>query len=110
MTMPHLMNCPHSEEGWCLSCVKELWEQGATIELGRQLIVRLYDTDISVGEVVDIVPISMGRPVIKEPSLSSDETSRYVYGDTMRTEFKISCVLREGNKLPPVNIQNDRED
>jgi hypothetical protein len=23
MTMPHLMNCPHSEDGWCLSCVKK---------------------------------------------------------------------------------------
>lgn len=22
MTMPHLMNCPHSEDGWCLSCVR----------------------------------------------------------------------------------------
>ncbi len=21
MTMPHLMNCPHSGEGWCLDCV-----------------------------------------------------------------------------------------
>ena len=26
MTMPHLMNCSHSETGWCLRCVKELWE------------------------------------------------------------------------------------
>ncbi len=23
MTMPHLMNCPHSGDGWCLDCVKE---------------------------------------------------------------------------------------
>lgn len=23
MTMPHLMNCPHSEY-WCLACVKEM--------------------------------------------------------------------------------------
>ena len=22
MTMPHLMNCPHLADGWCLSCVK----------------------------------------------------------------------------------------
>ena len=27
MTMPHLMNCLHSEDGWCLDCVKELWEE-----------------------------------------------------------------------------------
>lgn len=24
MTMPHLMNCSHSEDGWCLECVKQL--------------------------------------------------------------------------------------
>ena len=23
MTMPHLMNCPHLADGWCLSCVKK---------------------------------------------------------------------------------------
>lgn len=27
MTMPHLMNCQHSEDAWCLSCVKELWNE-----------------------------------------------------------------------------------
>lgn len=30
MTMPHLMNCDHSEEGWCLDCVKKMhdeWEE-----------------------------------------------------------------------------------
>lgn len=25
--MPHLMNCSHSSDGWCLKCVKELWEE-----------------------------------------------------------------------------------
>lgn len=24
MTMPHLMNCPHSDDGWCLDCVAAL--------------------------------------------------------------------------------------
>lgn len=27
MTMPYLMNCSHSPDGWCLSCVKELAAQ-----------------------------------------------------------------------------------
>lgn len=27
MTMPHLMNCSHSETGWCLDCVKELHDE-----------------------------------------------------------------------------------
>jgi len=27
MTMPHLMNCPHSDYGWCLTCVKGLFDE-----------------------------------------------------------------------------------
>jgi hypothetical protein len=27
MTMPHLMNCGHSDDGWCLDCVKALHAQ-----------------------------------------------------------------------------------
>lgn len=26
MTMPHMMNCPHSDSGWCLACVQEQLE------------------------------------------------------------------------------------
>ena len=36
MTMPHMMNCPHTGSGWCLDCVKEqgdrLARQAAVIE------------------------------------------------------------------------------
>jgi hypothetical protein len=27
MTMPHLMNCSHLDDGWCLKCVKKLWNE-----------------------------------------------------------------------------------
>jgi len=27
MTMPHLENCSHQSDGWCLACVKTLWEK-----------------------------------------------------------------------------------
>lgn len=27
MTMPHLMNCNHSDEGWCLECVKQMHDE-----------------------------------------------------------------------------------
>ena len=27
MTMPHLMNCDHSDTGWCLDCVKRMHDQ-----------------------------------------------------------------------------------
>ncbi len=34
MTMPHLMNCNHSED-WCLSCVKKLHDEKEQIETER---------------------------------------------------------------------------
>lgn len=32
MTMPALMNCLHSGEGWCLACVAKLHEKIAELE------------------------------------------------------------------------------
>lgn len=41
MTMPHLMNCQHSTDGWCLECVKELQEERDDLEdeLGKAMSV-----------------------------------------------------------------------
>ena len=33
MTMPHLMNCSHQGDGWCLACVRKLHERNETLEL-----------------------------------------------------------------------------
>jgi len=33
MTMPHLMNCGHSEEGWCLDCVKDMGDKLTEVDL-----------------------------------------------------------------------------
>jgi hypothetical protein len=44
MTMPHLQNCPHSDSGWCLSCVgksHELYERKLAIE--RKKVAELED-------------------------------------------------------------------
>lgn len=37
MTMPHLINCDHSADGWCLACVKNLEDEryNAVILAGR---------------------------------------------------------------------------
>jgi hypothetical protein len=40
MTMPHLMNCGHSEDGWCLMCVHEL---NARLEMTNEQAVRLAE-------------------------------------------------------------------
>lgn len=31
MTVPHLMNCPHSDDGWCLDCVVRLSEENRVL-------------------------------------------------------------------------------
>jgi hypothetical protein len=32
VTMPHLMNCPHSDTGWCLDCVGAMHKEAFTRE------------------------------------------------------------------------------
>jgi predicted HAD superfamily Cof-like phosphohydrolase len=34
--MPHLMNCPHSDTGWCLACVAEMYEARGTLDKVRE--------------------------------------------------------------------------
>ena len=94
MTMPHLMNCPHSEDGWCLSCVKELWDEGKTIELSRQLNVSVNGHSMSFGEVVSIEPISMNRPVHEVMGNGADSIRHFAPDDEIVTELKVTCVSR----------------
>lgn len=44
--MPHLMNCQHSDSGWCLDCVKNLQQERDAIEaklLGQPVIASWWD-------------------------------------------------------------------
>ena len=44
--MPHLMNCQHSESGWCLDCVKELHdERERQFEIFKWLFDHAKDTE-----------------------------------------------------------------
>ena len=40
MTMPHLMNCEHSSDGWCLDCVKQMHDRIEALEFTANM---LYD-------------------------------------------------------------------
>ena len=40
MTMPHLMNCEHSSDGWCSDCVKRMHDRIETLEFAANM---LYD-------------------------------------------------------------------
>jgi len=45
MTVPHLMNCPHTDDGWCTECVAELgnenWRQRDEIAALRIAVQKL---------------------------------------------------------------------
>ena len=38
--MPHLMNCEHSSDGWCLDCVEKMLDMIETLEFTANM---LYD-------------------------------------------------------------------
>ncbi len=47
MTMPHLMNCSHSGDGWCLQCVGELQSEVDKMkelsEIASQIVTDVED-------------------------------------------------------------------
>jgi len=47
MTMPHLMNCPHKDDGWCLACVKELWEEKEKFRLQAETLRQQDDKHLN---------------------------------------------------------------
>lgn len=41
MTMPHLMNCAHRDDGWCGDCVRAEWEKNNPHESSYERRIRL---------------------------------------------------------------------
>lgn len=39
MTIPWLMNCPHSSDSWCLPCVREMGEELSALKAARAEVV-----------------------------------------------------------------------
>jgi hypothetical protein len=55
MTMPHLMNCDHSDSGWCLDCVKKLhdeWEERFTDAVSNVRFQHSAEECKAVGELL----------------------------------------------------------
>lgn len=44
MTVPHLMNCPHSDEGWCLDCVVTLGNENWRL---REALCEIANADMT---------------------------------------------------------------
>lgn len=48
MTYPPCMNCAHMDDGWCLTCVKDLWDKWLLAENDASKywqIVEIVDPD-----------------------------------------------------------------
>jgi hypothetical protein len=41
--MTHFVNCSHNDSGWCIQCVRELWEEKE--ELDRRLDLSIQDRE-----------------------------------------------------------------
>lgn len=52
--MPHLMNCSHDSDGWCLDCVQAMGEENINLTVEKMELVEIVVTLLG-GEVDDAV-------------------------------------------------------
>jgi hypothetical protein len=86
VTMPHLMNCDHSDSGWCLDCVKKLqdgWEERFDDAI---LNVRFQHNDAeckAVGELLEYLrqwPAKTGcNDLVIEGTIEDDGDGAFYY-------------------------------
>jgi hypothetical protein len=70
MTMPHLMNCRHSEDGWCLDCVKEQWGELGLARQERDYVAKLAGIVCHRCSAKDNCPVAFdGYNVDVEPQI-----------------------------------------
>jgi len=71
MTMPHLMNCAHSESGWCISCVSK---ECVRAEAWKAAAEALYTASITCGDRYQInAAFEKAMPIIKAARKLEDE-------------------------------------
>ena len=80
MTMPHLMNCGHSDTGWCLDCVKELHDDKEEYESALQRAADKLTAFLTIGKVKQIG--------LLEVSYAIDELHDELHGENSTLEKK----------------------
>lgn len=91
MTMPYLMNCQHQEDGWCLPCVKHLWED--LEELNSKYHLKLdriaAQHDLIVNQSATISRLRVGLKEIAESGrLPLRMTTDTVQSDRLREKAR----------------------
>ena len=60
--MPHLMNCNHLDEGWCLQCVRDLWEEK---ELAQTHVLALQQEMSGMRRIDDEARLAVKQTMLK---------------------------------------------
>ena len=105
MTMPHMMNCSHSDTGWCLDCVCRLEEERQILEDMLVKIGKTLNRNLTTANMVNTIhaTIQAGRscPQCHRPVkyLSADTGLCYACQNTANAEAQRPAVA---GTLPPL--------
>lgn len=94
MTMPHLENCIHKDDGWCLDCIKELGKENlkfsqAILKLSR-IIKELGEENESLRQAI----LEVSRITFEQTSQGADILSIAVkHTDEDVTKFQLANRL-----------------
>lgn len=99
MTMPHLSNCEHSESGWCVDCVKELWKNKEKLidaishhkqQKGHE---RCWENDEALYRIANLIE-DEDSPTIQEHRRRCDEYRADIYdGDVILEPYLKNKIL-----------------
>jgi len=65
--MPHLMNCEHSSDGWCLDCVKQMYDRIETLEFTANMLYDINgDQRKTIRYLLDKLGVADGQDVKAE--------------------------------------------
>lgn len=92
MTMPHLMNCSHSEDGWCLDCVKVLWDEKDRNETRLKLALYML---IRANNIAD--PVRSLAACEKAAAVAEDMIAELGPLDPMRDSLELSAECKSGD-------------
>lgn len=102
MTMPHLMNCSHSEDGWCLACVKELWEEKYQLEEGLEGMKE--GVAIRIADLESHLKSQTGYSIALQRAIEA-----HCHGYSLSPEDAAKCS-HHARLLAYVNSERERDD
>jgi len=93
MTMPHLMNCDHSHEGWCLACVKREHDEAADeIDRLRQFEQRCKELERLVCSEYRVVLVGVIDDFELWRVVATEYESELINGEVMERDTQQAAI------------------